>query len=420
MIFSSHNIQANNPSEERTAFVFFLFCIWTFVLLARPQDLFPVLAQFRPAMLMGILTMGFVILHLQSLPGPPLFRERQIKYYTALVLIMLLGIPFAHHKGLAFDVVFPTYLFVLIYLFVFYKLVSSFRRLYTVLLTGCLGAGLYSFISLINYQAGRLSFGGMFDPNDIAFFTLGFLPLNLIFISNNNPFWVRLACLVSFGIGVLLVLLTGSRGGFLAFAVAAALLLLFKTRTIGLFLKVVFVVLCLVFVSVAAVDTERYRTLLSLEDDYNVALADEGQGRMGIWNFGVRSMLDNPLTGVGVGGSPRARFLDQHELGRRDLQYRSMHNSVLQVGVETGVIGLAIFLLLSCNVLRIFNQARKKASNLLLVKTGEMGIIGFIGLFIAGFFLTHGYSLYFVFYFVVSAVVSQLLLKEQTPAPRQT
>ncbi|WP_291322986.1 hypothetical protein [Desulfonatronospira sp.] len=131
---SVNTIQANNPPEERTAFVFFLFCIWTFVLLARPQDLFPVLGQFRPAMLMGILTMGFVILYLQALPGPPLFRERQIKYYMALILVMILGIPFAHHKGMAFHAVIPTYLFVLIYLFVFYKLVSSVRRLYIVLL----------------------------------------------------------------------------------------------------------------------------------------------------------------------------------------------------------------------------------------------------------------------------------------------
>ena len=416
----AHNTQANNPPEKATGLVFFLFCIWTFVLLSRPQDLFPVLGQFRPAMLMGILTLGFVVLNLQALPGPPLFRERQIKYYTVFVLIIILGIPFAHHRGLAFDVVIPTYLFVLIYLFVFYKLVSSVRRLYTVLLIGCLGSGLYSFFSLINYQAGRLSFGGMFDPNDIAFFTLGFLPLNLIFISRDNPFWVRLACLGSFGMGVLLVLLTGSRGGIVAFAVAASLLLLLKTQTIKPAMKIAFVTMCLVFVSVSPIDTERYKTLLSLEDDYNVQLADEGGGRLGIWNFGVRSMLDNPLTGVGVGGSARARFLDQQELGRRDLAYRPMHNSVVQIGAETGIIGLALFLLLSCNVLRIFNRARKKASNVLLVKTGEMGIIGFIGMFIAGFFLTHGYSLYFVFYFVVSAVVSQLLLKEQTPAPRQT
>ncbi|WP_291322985.1 hypothetical protein [Desulfonatronospira sp.] len=70
----------------------------------------------------------------------------------------------------------------------------------------------------------------MFDPNDIAFFTLGFLPLNLVFIPRDSHFWVRLTCLGSFGMGVLIILLTGSRGGFLAFAVSAALLLLFKTR----------------------------------------------------------------------------------------------------------------------------------------------------------------------------------------------
>ena len=417
-MLKNYNNHTNSSPEKATSFAFLIFCIWTFVILCRPQDLFPVFGHFRPALTMGALTLGFVILRLKDLPGPPLFQERQIKYYTAFLLVMVLGIPFASHVRLAFESVFPTYIYVIIFVFIFYKLVSSIRRLYTVLLVSCLGSGLYSAVSLINYEMGRLRFGGMFDPNDIAFFTLGFLPLNLIFISRDNPFWVRFACLCFFAMGVLLILLTGSRGGFLAFIAVTALLLLLKTRTVVPPIKVAFAVMCMVFLSVFTIDAERYKSILNLEDDYNIQLADEGGGRMGLWKFGMRAMLDNPLSGVGVGGSPRARFLDQQEFERRDLAYRPMHNSVVQIGAETGVIGFALFLFLCLNVVRIFNRARKMASNEKLVKIGEMGIIGFIGLFISGFFLTHGYSFYFVFYFVTSAIVSQLLVKEQISESR--
>ena len=413
---SANKIQANNPPEERTVFVFFLFCIWTFVLLCRPQDLFPVLGQIRPALTMGALTLGFVILRLKDLPGPPLFQERQIKYFSLLLLIMIIGIPFAHHKGMAFEAVFERYLTVIIFFFLFYKLVSSVARLYKVLLIACLGNGLYSAFALINYQTGRLSFGGMFDPNDLAFFSLAFFPLNLIFIARDNPFWVRLACLSCFGTGVLLILLTGSRGGMIAFIVVAAMLLLLKTQTIKLFLKAVFVVMCVVFVSFSPIDTERYKTILALEDDYNI----EGHGgRIDLWKFGLKAMLENPLTGVGVNGYSRALGYDRMEREAETLRWQAPHNSVVQIGAETGIFGLALFLLLSGNVVRILNSAKKKASQQRLVKIGEMGMIGFAGLFISGFFLSHGYSFYFAFYFAISAVVSQLLVKEQNPAPNQ-
>jgi O-antigen ligase len=388
-----------------------MFCLWTFVLLCRPQDIFSFLVPIRPALVTGLLILGVMVANLRNLSGPSLFQERQVKYYTLLLLIMVLGIPTSLYSRLSFMIIFTEYINTIMFFYIFYKVVDSVDELSTVLLIGCLGNGLYLAFSVMmgSIASGRLSFGGMFDPNDLAFFALVFLPLNLLFISSDNPFWVRLTCLCTFGVGILLVLLSGSRGALLALGVAFTLLLL-KSKTIGHFSKALCVVLSLLIFSVSPINTERFMTLFSIQDDYN--MQDE-TGRLELWKIGVRSMLVNPFTGVGVGCFGNAVGLDREARGAATYRWQTAHNSIVQIGAETGVAGLTLFLLLSLNVFVIFNRLKKHAVSDKLIKIGEMGFVGFAGMFTSAMFLSQAYSLYWAFYVIISAVANQLLVKEQ-------
>jgi len=399
-------------AERGATGLFKMFCIWTFVLLCRPQDMFPFLGALRPALSTGMLTLLLVFIQQRELKGPPFFNERQVKYFTALLFVMVFGIPFSLYPRLSFMTIFTGYLSVVLFFYIFYKVVDSVAKLCTVLLVGCLGTGLYTAFSVASGSlgSGRLAFGGMFDPNDLAFFTLAFLPLNLLFISRDNPRWVRLACIGSFGAGTLLILLTGSRGGFLAFAVAAAILLLGKTRTIGFSLKVVVISMCVVFIGLSSVDTERYQTILEVEQDYNVTAET---GRLAIWKIGMRAFLANPLTGVGVNCFNEAVGRDREARDLNVLKWQTAHNSVVQIGTETGIVGLALFLAMSLNVFRIFGRIKRTACEEKLVKIGEMGIVAFAGLCVAGLLLSQAYSFYWAFYVAFSAIANQLIAKEQ-------
>jgi O-antigen ligase len=249
----------------------------------------------------------------------------------------------------------------------------------------------------------------MFDPNDLAYFSLVFMPLNLIFVGRNNSFLIRVVCLCSFVTCVMVVLLSGSRGGFLAMALVF-LILLFSKNSMRLLLKIFIVVASFVVLTTAPINIDRFSTILSIEEDYNV---QSESGRLAIWGIGIRTMFANPLTGVGIKNFNAAVGLDREARGAEILAWQSPHNSLVQIGAETGLVGLFLYLLVSLNVLRIFCKVKRLSKQKDIKLFVEMGIVGFVGMFTSAFFLTQAYSIYWVFYVVISAVVNRLFESQQ-------
>ena len=409
---SNCNEEKETKEKKDNEGLFSLFCFWTFILLCRPQDLLPFLAPLRPALLITVITFLGVLLSGLFSRGASVFAEQQVKLYSVLFFIMVLGIPFSLYKKLSFELVFPGYILVVLYFFVCYKLVNSEKRILTILYIATLGTGLYSFASVQvgSVVNGRLVFGSMFDANDLAFFSVSFLPLTLLFLTPPSPLWKRLVSLFCVACNVLLIVLTGSRGGMLAFGAVIILLLFRRSETVTLPMKGIFIGVCLVILGTASINLERYATIFMIGEDYNVR---GEEGRLAIWSTGLRIMMENPIIGVGVGCFNEAIGRDRETRGAESTVWQTAHNSAVQIGTETGVIGFILFLLLSLNVIRIFNKGRKFAASKTLVKICEMGLAGFLGLFISAMFLSQAYSIYWAFYVALSAVISQLLAQQQ-------
>jgi O-antigen ligase len=388
--------------------LFRVFAVWTLVLLCRIHDLFPFLADLRPGMLGVGLSLGLFVFNFSSLGQAKYLTEKQIKRYFALVAVMVVSIIFSLYPRLSFMFIFTIYINTFVFVLIFYKVINSVHRLKRLILLCCLGNGLYNAIAVLKGSIvdGRLAFGDMFDPNDLAFFALSFLPLNLIYISKDNPPWVRLSCLCSMGAGALMIFLTGSRGGILAFCVALLLLLLLKTRTITAKMKLFVLGLCMVMLIIAPINTVRYMTIFSIGSDYNVS--DE-TGRMQIWKIGLSWLWVNPLTGVGVGCFNEAVGREREARGSITLQWQSPHNSVVQIATETGVIGLLLYLGMSVGIWRSFWRGARVAESETLKRICEMGLLGFAGLFVSGLLLSQAYSAIWSFYLVLSAVLNQML-----------
>ena len=383
-------------------------------MLGRPQDYFPALAVIRPALVFGMLTLVALLTNPMNIVPKTFLQNTQVKLFLALLALMIIGIPFSLYPRASFMSIFFQYSIVVLFFFIFIVLIDSTSKLLKVIFLGCLSVGLYSGFSLAlgKFIDQRLMFGGMFDPNDLSFFILSLLPFNLLFLRKGVPSWRKLVCVASFITGVTIILLTGSRGGFLGLTVVFLILFFTKTHVMKLPMKILILVLCafLIVFNLSKIDISRFQGIASIEDDYNV---QDETGRINIWKIGLRTMLTNPLTGVGVSCFSEAVGLDRARRGLEKTRWQEAHNMLIQIGGETGVIGLFLFILISFNIFRVFQRAKKSRQSADSVRIGEVGIAGFAGHFVAGIFLSQAYSVYWVFYVVVSVVLIRIMATEQ-------
>jgi O-antigen ligase len=212
-------------------------------------------------------------------------------------------------------------------------------------------------------------------------------------------------------IGLIVILKTGSRGGLIALITVFAYLLFAKTRTVKLsfMTKGALVLIAIVSLLFVNMNSDRYKTILDLQNDYNVT--DE-TGRIAIWKIGTRLMLSHPFTGIGMNRFSEGVGRDREERGFHAAEWQAPHNSLVQIGAETGIFGLILFCLMSSNAFKITGQIIGKSRSEELVKISEMARAGFIGLFLSAMFISQAYSVYWVFYIVLSAVMKYMLDNE--------
>jgi len=407
-----NNYQPKHNQRDESTFLFTVFCVWSYVLLGRPQDIVTVLSVFRPALLIGVVTILLFLLTSSYYISEVSFDNKQFKLYMALCMIMALGVPFAYHRRLAFMFIVTYYIIAIIYFFIFFTIIQSTEKIKKIIFIGCIGVTIYSIYSLMKGEMvdQRLNVGEMFDPNDLAFFVISFIPFNFLFISKGNNLLKKIVSYANLGLGSIVVLMSGSRGGFVSIALVAFMLIFFKSKTIKFSYKVVFIVFSVaaLLYSATIMDFDRYKTITDIESDYNVT--DEF-GRFAIWKRGIRLMITHPLTGVGV--SCFSMAISQDRMAEGVLaKYQTAHNSWILIGTETGLIGFVLFGLISLNTYKIFKQVKNKGRSEELVKLGEMARVGFAGHFICSMFLSQAYSIYWTFFIALSAVMQRMLNEE--------
>jgi len=180
--------------------------------------------------------------------------------------------------------------------------------------------------------------------------------------------WGRRAAVIVWILTAVAVLLAGTRGGWVAFAlvsVAFAWRLAPRKRDLGWVaaaLLVALVVFGAIAMRTSPLFAERIdRTLRAVDgnsDDYDYALA----GRLPIWRNAVAMSLDHPVNGVGMRGfrfaypdyaPPDDPWLDA--AGTQGANHP--HQLVLETAAETGAIGLTGWLLMVVLAWRAWRRA---------------------------------------------------------------
>jgi probable O-glycosylation ligase (exosortase A-associated) len=369
----------------------------------RVHQLFPVVGALRPAILTGLLAMALYLFDRQDERQP----RRVLLPTTKLVLTFLLwtiaSTAGAIVLGNSFDVVFGNLLKTVLMCLVLVGSVRGLRDVERLTMVYLVAATIYAIVVVARFDLGegsdwRLGRLYYYDANDLATYLVTAMPLGVYFLLTGRRAVGRVLAAGALAILTVAFVRTGSRGGFIALiAVIVFIMLRYSAISLGRRLSAA-VLVTLILLGTASSRYWEQMTTIASDADYN---RTEETGRLQIWGRGMGYMLQHPLLGVGPGNFQTAEgtlspLAERQQFGV-GVRWNAAHNTYIQVGAETGVIGLLLFLAMIASALVALSRSRgrgpdradsrEKQTQLAQVLTASL--IGFV---VGAFFLSLAYT----------------------------
>ncbi len=324
----------------------------TVLTISRMHQHFPTIGRMHPAQVL----VGFALL--SAILNPRLLARWEwttrwpARVVAGLGVAACLSALFGMSFGASARFILDLYARVLIVSFLLMAVLRDTRDLAMFVWAYVLSCGIVAWMSLAVFgvtstKTGleRLAFLYTYDSNDVGCVLMVGLPLSLLVLQTGR-FWSKLLALfILVGVAVTLAR-TGSRGAFVGLLVVGLLILLTLPR-VRLSHRLGFVALASISVASAAPPGywKQMRTLTSLEEDYNWQSA---KGRRQLAIRGLHYWMEYPVFGIGIGNFNRAEGqlsdLAKHSDPRTPgIKWSAPHNSALEVGVELGPGGLALW-----------------------------------------------------------------------------
>lgn len=288
--------------------------------------------------------------------------------------------------------------------------------------------------ALFNYflyggtMGGRAVWNYMYaNPNDLAGMCLLFVALAAGVLVAERTRWIRLCALAGVIVLPFLIVLTQSRGAFVALLAFGAITLKDqwrRGRTVLLAVAAVAIVL------VAAPDSvwQRIGTLKQVASrDDTAKVADEGSAeqRLEIWKVARAIIAEHPSTGVGLGAYSEAHYVyaqrptfNPTARGKRDT-----HSTYLNILAELGIPGLVLFVLIVALPLVKAEQVRRQIKDTHPARALQLRymVLGMIGYLVAGIWGSYGALvptyLYLSLVFVAATVMQERDLARRHGVP---
>ncbi len=205
---------------------------------------------------------------------------------------------------------------------------------------------IYHETGVLSNETNRQTFGSL-DPNDLAAVMATTLPLALWLATGSfrrRMIWTPCALIMAIA-----VIPTASRGGLLGLAAAAVVLILVGTEGAKRFLLAGTLGLgALLFNALAGSQMDRMSNLGGTDYNYTAS-----EGRIAIWKRGIVWMIRRPW-GYGLDNFPvYFSWLNGPD--------RAAHNSLIQYGVELGVLGIAAYLTICYTLVKSLLAIRRNA-----------------------------------------------------------
>lgn len=379
---------------------FMLTILYLIIDYGRPQDIVPVLGYLRPGIVM-ILLLSFYLLSNGGLSKSKADQTRMTWYF---VILLAMYIPFARNNYWAYQAAFVMFSFMPFFISTI-VCVNSMERLKAIINVYIALTIYIAFYSLMHSGMGS---GNYFqDENEVALFLNMWIPFCYVLFIHESNKKKKLFYLIGLVAGLLGIVTSFSRGGFVGLLCVAAVIWFYSPKK----------VLSLVMVSVLAGVVYLFAGQEYWNEISTISETGEGtaHGRLQSWEAGWYMFLDHPL---GVGGHNfMTNFQDyQSEDIKISMWGRAAHSLWFTLIPEMGIFGIIIyFTLLAYNIrdLRYLKKFKNSDNEDLryLYMLAIASLAAFAGYFASATFLS---VLYYPHYWYLTAlIVAMTIISKQ-------
>lgn len=323
-----------------------------FFLYVRPYEFVSLIEAIKVTKVSIIL--AFIASFFESFERRIVWKDYSFLCFLGLQILAVALLPFSMWRANSLDFLATSYWKTFIAFYLLVIVINCYKRFNIIINSIFLSIGIVAFRAIqafynhqfvIDSDGSRRVVGvstlSSSNPNDIALTFAMIIPLGLSLISNSNGILKKIYFTVITVIICIALIYTGSRGGYLGFAVGVIVfyILKYKNNKMKLFLSI-----CMLGLIISLLLPQEYKSrFLSSFDTTDYSYADQSAGRLAIWQRGLQSLTSRPF-GVGINNSYLAEG-EQKNIQGLSGRWNVIHNSYIQVGVDLGVTGLLLYLL---------------------------------------------------------------------------
>ncbi len=324
----------------------------TIFAVSRIHQHFPLIAKFRPSLLLVALALGYAFLKPRTLSSEGVFRTWPARLMLGLLIFACLSVPFGTSIGGSATFIIGSYSKTLLYAFLLIAAIRGPSDLFTFVWAYVIGSGILVYLAFFVFGlsesadslTARLSHLYTYDSNDIGLVLVVGLAFSVLAFQTSGKRGKIAAGIVIAGIGATIAR-SGSRGSFVGL-VAFGLALLVMLRTVPVGKRLGFVAVTGLALALAAPSGywRQMGTIMDPKGDYNWTTQD---GRKAVAMRGMGYMMAHPVFGLGIGNFWRAECYisdkARNAAPNQGIRCTSPHNSYVQAGAELGIPGLIIW-----------------------------------------------------------------------------
>jgi len=323
---------------------------------------FGILRLIRPALILFAFCVGYALLHPKKILLANLKGSVTVRLLVAIGVVAVCSAAFGISLGHAATVIINNFFKTLAITFLIIVTLRDIGDLRRLTWAFAFGGILLAFLSIFVVGISKVSGAATYDANDVGVFMVMTLPFTLLFVQSAATKRERLVAIIGIGLLAATIVKTQSRGAFIGALVVCAALLLMPGVTVGR--RLVFIgaaTLTMVVAAPAGYWMSMQHILADPKADYNW---DAINGRRNLARRGMGYMKMYPVFGIGIDNFPKAEgTISEKALNLvpgHGIRWTSPHNSFVQAGAETGVVGFLVWVsLLIANMIIPLRIARR-------------------------------------------------------------